>query len=143
MATWVDQHSEGAFEGCLVVMNIGNENCSSFPAKYREDVYDAIANSHAAGHLVLYVFDNERGAQPPPDEFPQFEGMDVVRMGFDICNRKVFEFSPDPSQRLAELGEFVSAAICNGKFSVRGPRKIVGACVVGTEQTLLPLTEIV
>ena len=144
MAVWVDEGPKPApFNGCLVIMNIGQDNIHKVPVGEKEKVVDALADAHAGGCAVLYVFDSDIGPMPPPEEFDSVEGMDGVRMGFDVLNMRTIQFSSDPDKQSAEmeaLKERLKDRLKDTTLRFDGPVRFCGYCMVGEKKVFLPLT---
>jgi hypothetical protein len=150
MTIWVGQDPNeisdpstfGPFDGCLVVMNIGKETYGDVyktsPA-YIEQVENCIADAHADGWLVLYLFDSDTGAQPQPEEFDFVEGMDFFRPMSSICGRKDSNFALLPDKRSEQFAE-MKKQICS-KFRVGSRVVFVGQCSIDSVKVLLPPTK--
>ena len=108
MAVWVDERPKQSYEGCLVVMNIGQENINDVPSNEKDKVVEAIAKAHAGGCIVLYVFDSDIGPMPPPEEFDFIPEMDATRMGFDVLSMRTIQFSSDAEKQRAEMEKWES-----------------------------------
>ena len=144
MAVWLNKKEvAGPFDGVLVVLNIGDGNYKTFSEKYIASVREAVNDAHAAGFLVLYLFDTIVGAMPPPDEFDNMEDMDFYRMMKDIWARDKADFAPLPNKRMEEFMGLVKSIKESKLFSIPGKgAKIIGSCSIAGSQTLMPLTEI-
>ena len=151
MTIWVGQDPNemsdpsafGPFDGCLVVMNIGLETYNDVyklsPA-YIEQVENCVADAHADGWLVLYLFDSDTGAQPPPEEFDVIEGMDFFRPMGMTCGRKDSNFALLPDKRNEEFAEMKRQI--RSKFRAGGETVFVGQCSIDSVKVLLPPTKV-
>lgn len=142
MANWIDKKDD-RFNGCLMVLNIGQDNIHTLPGDYKENLQAAIADGHAGGLLTLYVFDSETGPFPIPDEFDNVEGMDHVRMMFDVGGRRDCDFSLLPDQRMEEFRKIGEVIRGHQGFNFSPTNlKICGWCKISGSKVLLPLTPI-
>ena len=146
MAIWVDRNENkpaGPFDGVLIVLNVGVENFKSLPKEFLQSVRDAVGDAHAAGWLVLYLFDSAIGAQPPPEEFDNIEGFDFYRNMHDVWGRNVADFEPLPDKRMKEFVSLAESVREYKGFVVQGKAaKIVGQCSIAGSKTLMPVVEI-
>jgi hypothetical protein len=144
MAVWVDEGPKPKpYEGCLVIMNIGQDNISDVPVGEKEKVVEALADAHAGGCAVLYVFDSDVGPMPQPEEFDFVAEMDVVRMGFDILNMRTIQFSPDAEKQRAEMAalkERIKERLNETSLRFYGPVRFCGYCMVGEKKVFLSST---
>jgi len=144
MAVWVDEGPKPKpYDGCLIIMNIGQDNISDVPAGEKEKVVEALADAHAGGCAVLYVFDSDVGPMPPPEEFDFVVGMDEVRMGFDVLNMRMIQFSPGPDKQQAEMAALkdrLKERLNETTLRFDGPVRFCGYCMVGEKKVFLPST---
>ena len=146
MAIWIGRDENkplGPFDGVLIVLNIGNENFKSLPEKFVSSVRDAVGEAHAAGWLVLYLFDFNT-VNPPPDEFDNMPEMDAYRRLKDVWKGKEeASFALLPTERNKEFLSLAGEIIVNKYWTItRKNAKIIGSCSIASEKTLMPLTEI-
>jgi hypothetical protein len=142
MAVWVDGPKQ-KYDGCLVVMNIGQENIRNIPDGEKEEVVQAIAGAHAGGCSVVYVFDADIGPMGPPEEFDVIAGMDGVRMGFDVLGMRTIEFSSNPDERhtqMEDVGKRVQECLKDTEMAFNGPVQFCGRCLIGGQKAFVPLT---
>jgi len=97
------RQKEDKFEGCLLVLNIGQENIRDHSKEYTETLKSVAADAHADGFMTLYAFDSDTGPMRIPEIFDNVEGMDFVRMMFDVCGRQDSNFSLNPEARMGEF----------------------------------------
>jgi hypothetical protein len=144
MAVWIDKNKSSSYDECLMVMNIGQESITKVPVEYLETLRELLNKAHAAGHLVLYVFDNENGAMPIPDEFDDIEGLDFVRMMFDVCGRNDAKFSLDLNKRNKEFKAMADALISHAVFGqqIIGKITLCGQCYIDFEKVFIPAIDI-
>ena len=146
MAIWIDRDEKkpaGPFDGVLIVLNIGKENYKSLPEKFVQSVRDAVGEAHAAGWLVLYLFDSAIGAQPPPEEFDNIEGFDFYRRVQDVWGRSAADFEPLPDKRMKEFVSLAESIRQYKGFLIQGKAaKVIGSCSIAGSKTLMPLVEI-
>lgn len=134
---WIDAKDD-KFDGCLLILNISNENYHKVDAKYIEMLQTAVGDAHADGWMVLYAFDNETDPAHGPEIFDSSVGMDYVRMMFDVCDRKDAKFDLMPDKRKEEFRAIAKYLRAYKSFKFHGPIKICGQCYVGGEKVLLP-----
>ena len=147
MAVWADK-KEGAkygpFDGCLMVMNIGEDTKHVMTPEFHEQLTNAVADAHASGWVVLWVFDNETGAMKLPDDWDVIEDMDFVRMMFDVCGRKDSNFPTLPGARMEQFKAMAQCARSHNSFDIRGrATKIMGSCSIDGVKVLMPLIDVV
>ena len=143
MAVWVDERPKQSYEGCLVVMNIGQENINDVPSNEKDKVVEAIAKAHAGGCIVLYVFDSDIGPMPPPEEFDCIPEMDATRMGFDVLSMRTIQFSSDAEKQRAEMAavsERLKNRLKETFLRFDGPVRFCGYCLVGDKKNFMPPT---
>lgn len=139
MAQWLGQKVEER-NGCLMVMNIGNDNFETLPDNYLNQIRDRVGQAHADGWMVLYVFDSATDPSKPPEYFDTAEEMDTVRMMFDVCGRRDSNFNLIPEQRLAEFNAIATSIINHPAFETLRSENfaICGQCSIDGQKVLLP-----
>lgn len=145
MTVWADKQGgpAGPFEGVLILMNMGQDDLATSPmdSEYGIGLASAIAEAHAKGRLVLYVFD--RGMSPPPEYFDVIEGMDHLRLMAQACGRDVASFPYDAQARLWEFREMAAAAFSQKDFKFTGhAASIAGKCEIHGMQAFVPPTKL-
>lgn len=99
---WIDKDKKkDGFDGVLLVVN-HQENET---AEQIEALVEAVADAHADGCAVFYVFDEIEKVKPPPDEVEWRDEMDFLRplKGQDIESfmaSVVEEIEPKTKQRI-------------------------------------------
>jgi len=139
MAEWIKGKTEER-NGCLLVMNIGNDNIDSIPINYAEKIRERVNDAHANGWMVLYVFDSKTDPSKPPDYFDNGEEMDVVRMMFDVCGRKDSNFNLLPELRLKEFNAIADFVIEHPDFDCLRSANfaVCGLCSIDGDPVLMP-----
>jgi len=139
--TWIEGRQE-AYNGCLVVMNIGNENIDKVPEEEKQKVVEAIADAHASGNSVIFMFDSDIGPQNPPEEFDIMEDRDGKRMAFIVLGMRTIKFSEDENERQQEMktaAEKIRAEVKDSelKFIPSGEVRFCGYCFIGDKRIFL------
>lgn len=141
MAVWVNEKVE-YYNNCLMIFNLGNDNIDSAPKTYKEMLLEQIALAHADGDVCLYVFDADTGPFRIPDEFTNIEGMDFVRMSFDVCNRRDLNFKLEPTKRREELKAISDHLKSHNTFRFTGIVKFCGKIKIDGTDVFMPLTDL-
>lgn len=142
MANWIKGKAPDRFDGCLVILNIGQQNYSKVDSKYLGQLESHISDAIAMGHMILYLFDKETGGQPQPEIFDQAEGISNIRMLATITTRTDANFKLMPKERMAEFKALAEEIRGNEDFQFKGPTFICGSCKIDGMPVLLPKTEI-
>jgi len=141
MANWIGQREE-FFDGCVMVLNIGQDNVHQFPQKYVDELRDRVALAHADGHLVIWAFDDQTGPFKIPDDFDNIEGMSHTRMMFDVCGRRDSKFALLPDVRMKEFKAIEAIMRDHTGFRWRGKFAIGGNCSIVDQKVLMPISDI-
>lgn len=137
MAEFINRKDE-YFNGCLMVMNIGNDNYESLPKEFIEKISERVREAHADGWMVLYVFDDVTDPSKAPDYFDSQEEMDFVRMMWGVCGRRDAVFALSPTQRLKEFND-ISGHVIEAFEELRSENfAVCGMCSIETQKVLLP-----
>lgn len=139
MANWIKDAVEER-NGCLLVMNIGNDNYNDLPDNYVKTISERVNQAHADGWMVLYVFDSEVDPSQPPEYFDSSEDMDKVRMFFDVCGRRDSNFNLIPAKRLEEFNAISECVINHPDFECLRSANfaVCGQCSIDGRKVLLP-----
>jgi len=135
----------GPFDGVLLVLNIGEDNYESLnlPQEYEDALQDALANAHADGWAVIYLFDNMRGVCNPPEHFEFTEEVDFYRLMRQTVGTGEASFSRVASERAQQFESMLENIWKHQDFMFVGrSASIVGLCRVGGERVLFPVTAI-
>lgn len=143
MTNWINIRPIEKYNGCLLILNIGEENFGLLPEQYRESLKDWVSKAHAGGHITIYAFDADTGPFRVPDLFDDIEGMDFVRMMFDVCGRRDSNFSLSPSERAEEFKQIGEKIRTHDRYRF-SPQdlNICGKCKIDGTEVLLPITAI-
>lgn len=140
---WLDEKPEEHFSGCLMILNIGQENIHLVSSKYKEALSADVANAHADGWMIVYAFDSQTGPYKAPEEFSNVEGMDFVRMMFDVCGRKDSDFSLYPDKRMEEFKKIGEVIRNHDRLKFTNANlKIGGSCKISGIPVLIPVFDI-
>lgn len=137
MANWIGDKQDKR-NGCLLVMNIGNDNYEAIPNDFIEKVKDRVAEAHADGWMVLYVFDDKVDPSKPPEYFDDGQEMDAVRMMWDVCGRRDSNFNLYPEQRLKEFNAMSEAVVAAFEELMSANFALCGMCSIDGQKVLLP-----
>jgi len=141
MPIWVDEKSEGSFEGCLMILNLNPSNYNSCPKDYLEALNDNIGNAIADGWVVIFAYDDN--TEPKiPDEITQMEGTTELRMMFDVCGRRDSDFSLYPDERKAQFKAIEKVMRTHPNIRFRGKFSIGGICSIASQRVMMPITDI-
>ena len=140
MTVWIDEKKD-VFEGCLLILNVGQENSHSLPKEYLATLRETIDNAHADGFLTIYAFGSDGGPMRIPEDFGNINGMDCVRMMFDVCGRKNADFSLDPIVRRCEFREMADCLRQHKDFGFKNKVIVCGSCRIDSSAVLLPPME--
>lgn len=131
----------GPFEGCLIVLNITQEELLA--EDFVKVLSEAVAQAHADGWAVLYLHDNDKGASPVPDFVPQAEGHDFPMLMSNVCSREKASFSLVPSKKNDEFQAlFDNIMTLEGFCFEKNVGKLIGKCKLGGDDVMVPLTKI-
>jgi hypothetical protein len=141
MSVWIDEKPKYPFEGALIVMNMGQEDLEKFPppAEYLASLVSEISEAHAAGRAVIYLFD--KGTSPIPEHLDWMDDMDFRRLSSSL-GMPSLSFSLSVKERQRELEALATGARGQDDFVVRGPVRIMGACLLDGERVLMPPVEV-
>lgn len=141
MPTWIGQKEE-RFDGCLMVLNIGNHNFSQLPVEYVNALKERISLAIADGWLIIWAFDTTIDEPQIPDDCDTIEGTTHLRMVFDVCGRRDVTFALLPDARLKELKAIEQTMRDHPSFRWSGPFAIGGAASIASQNVLMPITEL-
>lgn len=141
MTIWADEskHQE-ALNGCLVVMNIGEENIATIPDKDRQEIIENIAHAHAGARAVIYLFDSDIGPMGPPNEFDSIADMDGIRMAFNVLGQRILSFSGNEVEIQVEMkraGEALKKDVQETYLRFIGKVDFCGYCLINGKKTFL------
>lgn len=134
----------GPFSGALIVMNIGQDNYQqlAMPASYEEALREAIADAHAKGHMVLYLWDATKGVSLPPLGYETTEGVDFYRLGAELGKARL-DFPWDPAQRRQAFESMADTLFSHRDFFFEGSSTaFMGHCSIDGQEVLMPLTKL-
>ena len=139
------------FNGCLLVLNIGSENCDKIGMgkHFRTMLTEAVSEAHAAGWLVCYVFDNKLGSSPPPDFVDSAPEQDLVGLSNKFFNVDAIELSLLPRERMRQLAQLIERISCQPSpqgpqvlFVASFPAVATGLCKIDGDEVFLPPVKI-
>ena len=133
------------YEGCLVVFNIGEHNWHKIGMSkhFEETLTKAVADAHASGWLVQYVFDLGTELSPPPDFLDSAPEQDLTGISGKLLGMDFLDFSLVPSQRREQFKRIVERVSSQAGVKLLGSSVVVtGWCKIGGDEVFLPPTRV-
>ena len=137
-----EKKRSGPFTGCLIILNMDKiESRKNSAPEYFDDLLGAIANAHADGLAIVYLY--EEGIVLPSDDVEQIDGMDFHRLFGIVCKDQACDFSSDPDERVRQFSVVAKAVLSQKEFVFEGHRAcIVGSCKIDGQNVLLPMLDL-
>ena len=137
-----ERTQNGPFTGCLIILNLDKiEARKKDASEYFDDLIGAIANAHADGLAIVYLYDN--GIVVPSDDVEQIEGMDFHRLFGIVCKGQACEFSSDPDNRRDQFADIAKAVLSQKEFIFEGrSASIIGSCKIDGQDVLFPMFDV-
>lgn len=133
------------YEGCLVVFNIGQHNYNSLgmTKQFEEEFNQALADAHASGWLVYFVFDDKRGASLPPEHMNYFQDMDIVGLSGKIIGKDTIDVSLLPDQRIIQFRDIIERIRSQPDIKIlTSSAMVTGLCKIDGDEVFIPPTVI-
>lgn len=132
MTIWIGGKRE-VYDGMLMALNCGDDRVGG---EFVADAAQAVAEAHARGWVVLYLFD-EDGPRSPAGGLEFIEGHDFVR----VEDGKI-SLPGDYEARRARLEEMRERLSSDDeRYLVKGGSYgLLGACSMGGQEVLVPPT---
>jgi hypothetical protein len=142
---FLDKPELEPFNGCLVIFNIGNHNYDNIGMTWFFGglLTEAVANAHASGWLVYYVFDSKHGSSVPPDFLDNVADQDFVGLSKKVLGTELIDFSLLPSKRMQQFKQIIGSISSQQGIKILGSSAVVtGLCGFEGDEVFLPPTEV-